>query len=244
MGQRTRRLLALGLAVAALAGLGVGVSFVARDPAVRLRFHLRLTSSNEVTLDTDGTRTFTGHAKAVAESPAAKELLPDLCELANAESERDDHICFRALLLAVAFGPVPRNGAERRPREPAPDEASLRAAVRMLDSQSPLVRAAALASLPVDPRLLEAVVQRWERHAGERNGVRNEAWAIVGWLADFAFWHTKLVPPARPGGALEEPWTTIVFMSQLAPYTPDPGLPQETRAWLEKNRATLPEQIK
>ncbi len=231
------------LLVTILVALGAGVAIVASSPTIRARYHLRRVTAAEVKLQWRAPSLPTGHALAFAQNPAAKELLPELIELAHAEAQRDEEACYRSLLFEITTGSGPRwspVAAEQRvllrrehPLQAPIDVLVLRSLVECLRARESNLRLWSLSRLPLDERLIEVVI----RHPDQ--------WEALDWLGAFALnheayvrefeewkraslWGTVLLSPG--GGARE-----LDFVHQTM---------RGLESWLEKNRNRLPEQVR
>lgn len=261
--------LLLGLVVLAIGGVA---AFVASSPLVRARYHLLRASPAEVRLDPDKATRLSGHALAFASSSAAKELLPDLLELARDEAARDDGVCHRALVVELTVGSARRvdwhdrwrfgrpeeAGRVRQPRPPIGIE-ELTSLVQSLGSRDPRLRSWTLRRLPIDERVLEVVVRRLESPALGGPSADDERGAVMGWLREFMTGTQPLVgAPEMDSGEMfpAKGWDEF-FMITNPPLVYSGGmgsmkfeLPESSvlaRAlleWIAQNRSKLPEQVK
>ena len=200
-----------------------------------------------------------GHALAFAQSPVAKELLPELVELARSEAERDTAVCLRALAFEVGASSTPMMSDEDLillaalgeelpgPSRPISDLETLGVLVGCLRSTDQGLREWALRRIPPDARALEAVVSDLTRSAvpARRDARGPEASLALRWLGAFASEQRALV-------AGDDTWKHVRTWG-LGRYFLHPAKrtvpwPSEATAklteWLEKNRAKLPEQVK
>jgi hypothetical protein len=240
-----------------LVGIGVVAESVATDPYVRARYHLRRAAPAEVVLFENGDYVLQGHAQAFAHSPMAAGLLgSDLLPLARDEATRDQEACFRVIL----FETVPqRRYAVARVWDPTGkrlDEMTfvpaevLSVFVRSLDSRSVLLRTVTLKSLPLDPRILAAVVARLGAVA-DRNEEAATRRALLEWLTEFSLANQRLV--SQEGRLSLDGFTQIdEAWESTGPLHPPPRFPvpservlaRRLTAWMERHRSALPLQVR
>ena len=223
MTVRRKGLVVLGVVV--LLALGGAAAFVAADPHVRARYHLRRVSPSDVNLRAATALTFKSHALAYAENPVAKDFLPELLDLAKAEAELDAKTLYRPLVFEVA---------SRAAGEAPVDTRCLAVLVGALRSQHDELREWALARMPIEPRVLLAVIE-----LGEHGG-HGDRFLAIGWLAELARLQRGVIPVTEPV------WVELTSASvQGRSY-----ISKQRKFWarlatsFEENRARLPEQVK
>ncbi len=231
---RRRKLVVLLLMV--LVVLGAIAGFVVADPRFTARYHLRRAAPGELKLTSDAASVLTGHALAFAQSPVAKDLLPELVALAREEAAQDTEVCFRPLLVEVAVGSTPRRGPQdgmtlatgevmRAARGELLDVSTLGALVACLRSRDRALARWVLARLPADSRALEAVLERGERSTRRELIERKEEWQdAFAWLDGWRL-TTRYTDSISAGPMLDRVIRSL-------------------RESLEKNRSKLPEQVK
>ncbi len=246
-----RRLLALGLLLVA-SGLVAGVALLVAEAKIRARYHLRRASAAEVWLLAADTPALIGHAGKFAESPAAKELLPELIELAHEEAESDLDLCYRPLVFQVAGcsaadRPVQITiiGIPPDTRRPLVrfEVTTLRALALGLRSRHSELRRWSLVRIPQDERLLEAVLATLTGAPAQPYEPSPERRAALLWLAAFHADH-KAEIGSDPAWLWALRWRSDNCGHErfnVLDYQADPAALQ---AWFERHRDRFPGQVK
>ncbi|MEZ0230330.1 MAG: hypothetical protein ACAI25_17035, partial [Planctomycetota bacterium] len=230
---RLRGRLALIVALLVL----IALLATAAHPTVRARYHLRRVSPAEITFEKKGLR-LDGHAKAFAESSAARDLLPEIVERALEEAERDQVLLYRALVFAIV-----KDG------DPLTNE-TLSVFVRSLDAENPAVQSLAWDHLPLEPRTLAVHIESLESLCKMAEGGTAFAWTVESVKKSYV----RFARLAANQGYTDSPWDEIVSWESfwamkptivsVTPREPDLATARKLKTWLEKNRAKLPEQVR
>ncbi len=229
---RRRGLVAL-LVVVVLLALGGGAALVATNPFVRARYHLRRITPAEVRIGHERKPiALNGHALAFARSPAARELLPDLIELAHGEAQIESQVCFRPLVYEVLTG-----GEAKRP-DLTPEEldrSTIEGLVLGLKAKEESLRVYALARAPVDARLAEIVIRVYSAAFTDRPARATEVALGYDWFLELR--------GARADLCGDDPrWQWIQPRGNNHELPQDPVVLLE--GWLEEKRDRLPGQVK
>jgi hypothetical protein len=227
-----------------LLAIGAGVALLAADPVRRARFHLLHASPAEVRLDPEQRSEISGHALSFLQSGDAREALQaELLGLAREEALRDDAVCYRGLVFEVVMGSESRLAMRRTKKIPFPLPASgLAMLVGCLKSRDLTFRAWMLARLPLDVRVLEAVALEHLAASAPDVGEESRRRATKDWLLELLVEHHRMFEDSK--------WQPIIFHEKTDPRglralgLSDASIAKNLVAWIEENRAKMPEQVR